>query len=47
LREEHGLTVFENMALRKILRLKWEEIMGGRRKFDKEELHDSYSGGFE
>jgi hypothetical protein len=30
LREEQRLKVFENMVLRKIFGLKWDEVIGGR-----------------
>jgi hypothetical protein len=43
LREEHGLRVFENKALRRISAPKRNELTGGWRKLHKEELHDLYS----
>jgi hypothetical protein len=35
--------VFENRALRRIFRLKRDEVTGGWRKLHNEELHDLYS----
>jgi hypothetical protein len=43
LREEHGLRAVGNRLLRKILGPKREEITGGRRKLQTEEIHDLYS----
>jgi hypothetical protein len=43
LREEHRLRVFENRLLRKIFRLKRDEVTGEWRKLHNEELHDLYS----
>jgi PAS domain-containing protein len=43
LREEDGLKVFENTALRRIFGLKRDRIIGGWRKFLNEELHNLYS----
>jgi hypothetical protein len=43
LREEQRLEVFENSILRRILRSKRNEIMGGWRKLHVEELHDLYT----
>jgi hypothetical protein len=43
IREEHRLTVFENMVLRKIFGPKREVVTGGWRKLHTEELHDLYS----
>jgi hypothetical protein len=43
LRKEHGLIVFENRVLRRIFRPKTDEVTGGRRNLDNEELHDLYS----
>jgi hypothetical protein len=40
LREEHRLKVFENRVLRRIFGLKGDEIVGGWRKLNKEELHN-------
>jgi hypothetical protein len=42
LREEHRLTVFENMVLRRIFGPKRNQVKGGQRKLI-EELHDLYS----
>jgi hypothetical protein len=42
-REEHGLTVFENKVLRRIFGTKRDGVMGGWRKLPKEELHNLYS----
>jgi hypothetical protein len=35
--------VFENRVLRRIFGLKRDEVMEGRRKLHKEDLHDLYS----
>jgi hypothetical protein len=43
LREEHTLRVFENRFLRRIFRLKRDEVMGEWRKLHNEELHNLYS----
>jgi hypothetical protein len=43
LRDEHRLRVFENRVLRRILRLKRDEVTGEWRKLHNEELHDLYS----
>jgi PAS domain-containing protein len=43
LREEHGLRVFENRALRRILGLKRDEVTGGWRKLHNKELHELFS----
>jgi hypothetical protein len=43
LREEYRLGVFENRVLRRIFGLKRDEVTGGRRKLNDEELHDLYS----
>jgi hypothetical protein len=43
LREEHGLGVFENRVLRRILGPKRGEVTGEWRKPHNEELHDLYS----
>jgi hypothetical protein len=43
LREEHRLRVFENRVLRKIFRLKRDEVTGEWRKLHNEELRDLYS----
>jgi hypothetical protein len=43
LREEHRLRVFENSVLRRTLGLWMDEVMGGLRKLDHEELCDLYS----
>jgi hypothetical protein len=40
LREEHGLRVFENKVMRKIVGPKRDEVTGGWRKLHNEELHD-------
>jgi hypothetical protein len=42
LREEHRLRVFENRVLRKIIRPKRDEVIGGWRKLHNEELHNLY-----
>jgi hypothetical protein len=43
LREEHRLRVFENKVLRRIFGSRREEMMGGWRKPQNEELHNLYS----
>jgi hypothetical protein len=43
LREEHILSVFEGVVLRRTLGLKRGEIIGGWRKLHNEELHNLYS----
>jgi hypothetical protein len=43
LREEHKLRVFENRVLRRIFGPKRDEVTGGRRKLQNEELHNLYS----
>jgi hypothetical protein len=43
LREEHGLSVFENRVLRRILGPKRDEVTGEWRKLHNEELHNLYS----
>jgi hypothetical protein len=43
LREGHTLRMFENRLLRRIFKLKGDEVMGGWRKLHNEELHDLYS----
>jgi hypothetical protein len=43
LREEHRLRVFQNRVLRRIFGPKREEVIGGWRKLQNEELHDLYS----
>jgi hypothetical protein len=43
LREEHRLRVFENRVLRRIFRLKRDEVTGEWRKLYNEELHILYS----
>jgi hypothetical protein len=43
LREEHGLRVFENRALRRISGPKRNEVTGEWRTFHNEELHMLYS----
>jgi hypothetical protein len=40
LREEHGLRVFENKVLRRILEPKRDEVTGERRKLNNEEFRD-------
>jgi hypothetical protein len=40
LREQHRLRVFENRVLRRIFGPKRDEVIGGRRKFLNEELHN-------
>jgi hypothetical protein len=43
LREERRLRVFGNRVLRRIFRLKREEVIRGWRKLHNEELHNLYS----
>jgi hypothetical protein len=43
LREEYGMSVFENRALRRIFGPKREEVTGSWRKPHNEELHSLYS----
>jgi hypothetical protein len=43
LREEHRLRIIENRVLRRMLGQNKEEVMGGWRKLDNEELHNLYS----
>jgi hypothetical protein len=43
LREEHRLTVFENMVLRRIFGPKGDEVTGDCRRLHNEELHKLYS----
>jgi hypothetical protein len=43
LREEHGLTVFENRVLRSIFEPKRDEVTGGWRNLHNEELNKLYS----
>jgi hypothetical protein len=43
LREEHRPRVFEDKVLRRIFRPKRDEVTGGWRKLQNEELHDLYS----
>jgi hypothetical protein len=43
LREEHSLRVFENRVLRRIFRLKRDEVTGEWRKLHSEDLHNLYS----
>jgi hypothetical protein len=43
LREEHRLRVFENRVLRRIFGPKRDEVTGGWRKLNNEELHGLYS----
>jgi hypothetical protein len=43
LREEYRLRVFENRVLRRIFGLKRDEVTGGWRKLQNEELHNLYS----
>jgi hypothetical protein len=43
LKEEHRLRVFENRVLKRIFRLKKNEIIGDWRKLHNEELHNLYS----
>jgi hypothetical protein len=40
LKEGHKLRVFENRVLKRILRPKRDEVIGGRRKLHNKELHD-------
>jgi hypothetical protein len=42
LREEHRLKVFENRELRRIFGPKRDEVTGGWRKLQNEELHNLY-----
>jgi hypothetical protein len=42
LREEHRLRVFENRVLRKLFILKRDEVTGGWRKLQNEELYNLY-----
>jgi hypothetical protein len=42
LREEHKLWVCENRVVRKIFRVKMDEMTGGCRKLHNEELHVSF-----
>jgi hypothetical protein len=42
IKEEHRLKVFENSVLKKIFGPKWDEIIGGWRKFHDEELGNLY-----
>jgi hypothetical protein len=46
LREEHGLRVFENGVPRRILGLRRDEVTGGWRKLQNEELHNLYLSSF-
>jgi hypothetical protein len=39
----HGLRVFENRVLRRIIGAKGDEVTGGWRKLHNEELHNLYS----
>jgi hypothetical protein len=43
LREEHRLSLFEKRVLRRIFGPRRDEVMGGWRKLQKEELHNLYS----
>jgi hypothetical protein len=43
LREEHRLRVFQNKVLRRIFGLKRDEVTGGWRKLQIEELHNLYT----
>jgi hypothetical protein len=43
LRKEHWLRVFENRVLRRIFGPKRDEVAGGWRKLQNEELHNLYS----
>jgi hypothetical protein len=43
IREEHRLRVFESRVLRRIFRLKRDEMTGEWRKLHNEELRDLYS----
>jgi hypothetical protein len=42
-KEEHRLRVFENKVLRRIVEPKRDEVTGGWRKLNSEELHNLYS----
>jgi hypothetical protein len=42
LREEHRLRVFENRALRRIVKPKRDEVIGGWGKLHNQELHNFY-----
>jgi hypothetical protein len=42
LRKAYRLRVFENRLLRRIFGLKRDEVIGGRRKFHNEKLHNLY-----
>jgi hypothetical protein len=42
-REEHRLRVFENRVLRRICGSKGEEVTGGWKKTNDEEIHNFYS----
>jgi hypothetical protein len=41
--EDYRLRIFNNIVLRRILRLKMDEVMGGYKKLHNEEIHNSYS----
>jgi hypothetical protein len=41
-REEHRLRVFENRLLRRIFGPKTDEVTGGRRRLNNQELHNLY-----
>jgi hypothetical protein len=43
LREGHRLRVFENRVLRRIFGTKRDEVTGGKRKLQNEELHSLFS----
>jgi hypothetical protein len=43
LKEERGLSVFENRVLRRIFGLKRDEVTGEWRKLQSKELNDLYS----
>jgi hypothetical protein len=43
LREEHGLTVFENRVLRRIFGPMRDEVAGKWRRLQSKELYDLYS----
>jgi hypothetical protein len=43
LKEEHRLKVLKNRVLREFYGLKRDEIIGGYRKVNNEELHNLYS----
>jgi hypothetical protein len=43
IREEHRLRVFGNRVLRRTFALKRDEVTGGWRKLDNEELHNLYN----